>query len=84
MRGDCLVHQRRPGQHEDRPRSQCGIHEILTQPAEKLLDQHNGQHRADRRHPPGSACWQIERQQQAGHNGAQVADGGLFMKNFFK
>ena len=51
------------------------VDEVLPDPAEQLLDQNNGQERADGRDPPRRVRGKVERQQQAGDHRAQVRHG---------
>ena len=62
-------------QHQEGAAAQGGVHEVLTQAAEELLDHHDGEEVADDQHPIGQGGGAHEGQQHAGDGGGQVLDG---------
>ena len=62
-------------EHQERPRRQSRVQEILAQAAEELLDHHNGKEIADDQNPIGHRHRTDKGQKDAGDNGRQVAYG---------
>ena len=62
---------------------QCGVGEVVANPAEQLLRDDDGDERADNGDPERHAHGHVQRQNDAGDNGGQVAHGvGLFQQLF--
>ena len=68
-------HGHRVAQHQEGTAGQGGVHEVLAQAAEELLDHHDGEEIADDQHPVGQGHGADEGQQHAGDGGGQVAVG---------
>ena len=67
-----VVHLPGKAAHQDDPAEQGRIDEILAQPAEHLLGDHNGHHAAESRLPERDGGGQVIGQQQAGDDAGKV------------
>ena len=66
-------------QHQKGAPAQRGVHEVLAQAAEELLDHHDGEEIADDEYPVGQGHGADKGQQHAGDGGGQILVGqGLF------
>ena len=73
-------HQNGVGGEQERAPGQRRIEKVLADAAEKLLDENDGEQRADDGQPPRSRGRHRERQQKAGDNGGKIADGVVFLQ----
>ena len=72
-------HEQRVGGEQERTAGERRVEEVLADAAVELLDDHDGEERADDRQPPLAVGRQGVREQDARDHGGQVADGvGLF------
>ena len=68
-------HGHRVAQHQEGTAGQGGVHEVLAQAAEELLDHHDGEEIADDQHPVRQSGGAHEGQQHAGNGSGQVLVG---------
>ena len=69
------------GQQHKHTAGDGGVCKVLAQTAEQTLDHHDGKGRAHHALPDGHVGAQVQGQQQAGDNGAEVPNGLLFAGN---
>lgn len=64
------------------PANQGRIDKILPNAAKKLLDHNDRHNAADRRNPQRDSGWQVEGEEDARYNGAQVSKRALPLHDF--